>query len=73
MGDGAGTAKIDGGDEIDFSAALRRRDRAEAIDDIDGRGTFDAKEIEKELRSLHRSELEDQLGIVDLDSVGFHF
>ena len=32
-------------------------------DEIDGRGIFFAKDLEKELRSMHRSELEDQLGI----------
>jgi hypothetical protein len=31
-------------------------------DDIDGRGSFDAKELEKELRRMRRDELEDKLG-----------
>ncbi len=51
-------------DETDFSAKrlLKTRSRAEAMDDIDGRGTFDRREMEDELRSMHREELEDQLG-----------
>ena len=41
---------------------LRARTREEAMDEIDGRGTFDRGEMEDELRSMHREELEDQLG-----------
>ncbi len=55
-------------DEPDFSPSeaarklLRSRSRADAMDEIDGRGTFDAREMEDELRSMRREELEDQLG-----------
>lgn len=52
----------DGQDETDFALRRGRRSRAEALDDIDGRGTFDAREVELELRTMHRAELEDQLG-----------
>lgn len=37
--------------------------RVTTEDEIDGRGSFSAKELEQELKSMHRSELEDQLGI----------
>ncbi len=33
-----------------------------AGDVIDGRGSFDRREMERELRNMRRSELEDQLG-----------
>lgn len=32
-------------------------------DEIDARGTFSARDLERELKSMHRHELEDQLGI----------
>jgi rhomboid-related protein 1/2/3 len=44
-------------------ASYHSQSRITIEDEIDGRGTFAAKDLEKELRSMHRSELEDQLGI----------
>ena len=44
------------------SAPSNRRKSATAMDDIDGRGTFMAKDLEKELREMHRDELQNQLG-----------
>jgi hypothetical protein len=44
-------------------AGYHSQSRITIEDEIDGRGTFAAKDLEKELRSMHRSELEDQLGI----------
>lgn len=37
--------------------------RSQLSDHIDGRGTFDAKELEQTLREMPRAELEDELGI----------
>jgi len=51
-------------DQTDLGARSHRSPTRVTIEDqIDGRGVFFAKDLEKELRSMHRSELEDQLGI----------
>lgn len=52
----------DGPGGVAKSARLAQRSRPVAMDDIDGRGTFQAKELEAELREMHRSTLQDQLG-----------
>lgn len=50
-------------DQTDYSSPSTRARRITVEDEIDGRGTFKAKDLERELRSMHRRELEDQLGI----------
>ncbi len=48
----------DVGDETDGLRGGRK-----SFDTIDARGTFDRSQVEKELRHMQRSELEDNLGI----------
>ena len=52
-------------DEIDYGVkkGYGSPARITVEDEIDARGTFSAKELERELLSMHRTELEDQLGI----------
>ena len=51
------------GDQADFAGLQRSPQRPKTEDEIDARGKFHFKDLEIELKSMHRSELEDQLGI----------
>lgn len=62
--DGAAAGKVSKTvDEPDFAGGNRKKDFRSQMDEIDGRGTFDAAEMEDELRAMGRAELEDRLGI----------
>ena len=52
-----------GQDEGDHGSPRSPRTRITVQDEIDGRGTFNAKDLELELYSMHREELQNQLGI----------
>lgn len=60
------TPKTSKTDEIDYGLVpqqYRSPTRITIEDEIDARGSINIKDLEAELRSMHRSELEDQLGI----------
>jgi len=58
-----GQTRLSFDDQPDFSRPTTPPTRPSIDDEIDGRGTFDAEELIKELKSMHRSELENQLGL----------
>ena len=57
------TSTSSSGDQMDFGLSRSPQRRMTTEDEIDARGKFHFKDLEIELKTMHRSELEDQLGI----------